>query len=183
MLGSLSYAIDGSDLLADLGVGWDEFALRNDAPELAAERVVGLPIWGFIHGEETREVYRRLFEWVRASDARIAVPFRCDSPDLFRFMRLELSAGGDGRIAIQSVLELEKPRRHLSLLDRAVGRSEEELPACSFCKRVLAQGRWSEPEVALAATGWAACAHPPLTREVVCEQCQLMAKGLSRSEA
>ena len=179
MLASLAYSIDRSDRLFSLGEGWEGFARRNDAPELMRDRVLGLPIWGFIHGEETRQVYRQLFDWVREFDARIAVPFRCDSPDLFRFMRLEVSSGSEGEIRMQSVLELEKPRHHLSLLDRTLGRSRDVLPTCSFCKRILAVGKWSEPEVALAATGLAESALPPETREVVCERCRLLAGGLA----
>lgn len=50
--------IDARDRLVRVNEAWDVFARENDAPDLAADRVVGQPIWARIADDGTRHVYR-----------------------------------------------------------------------------------------------------------------------------
>ena len=166
------YSIDRDDVMRAVGTVWLDFAQRNAAPELTRERVVGRPIWDFVAGGKTREIYRLLFRRVRAANTRMSLPFRCDSPDRLRFMQLELCPGDDSSIDFTAVLERELPRRHVRLLDRLSGRAGYKFSICSFCRRVFAFGAWLEPEEAVARLGWLETECPPELEEYVCDDCE-----------
>src|SRR5262249_54871616 len=77
--GTIVYRIDRGDVIAEVGGAWLAFALANYAPELAPEKVVGRPLWDFVVGPTTRQLYRDLL--ARARSGRAArFPFRCDGP-------------------------------------------------------------------------------------------------------
>ena len=120
-----SYFIDADDVLVSVDEEWLAFAKENAAPELTRGRVIGRPLWDFVEGERTRELYRELYERVRSRLTRLSVPFRCDAPDRYRFMRLELEPAAAGAIGCTGVLVREQTRVYLPILDQVLaGRAE-----------------------------------------------------------
>lgn len=175
------YSIDESDRLVSVSNTWVDFARANGAPELTRERVVGRPLWEFMEGAEIREIYELLFGWVRRHQSVIELPFRCDSPDCLRFMRLRLTPSEAGRIDLAAVLDREERRPHLMILDCLSARSEYAFPLCSFCRRIFAFGAWLEPEEAIARLGWLESRHPPQIEEDVCGYCSSEARAHAQS--
>ena len=84
------YQIDSNDVLVLVSDDWLAFARENGASELDAKFIIGRSLWDFIPDEPTQTLYRDVIATVRATDQPIVVPFRCDSPTLRRFMRLEV---------------------------------------------------------------------------------------------
>lgn len=165
------YAIDARDRLLSVSNSWLSFAAENDAPELTREHVIGRPIWDFVAGARTRDIYQLLFDWVRRREARLSLPIRCDSPDWMRFMQLFLSPSEQGGIDFRAVLDHVEPRGHLRMLDRLAPRADYAFPMCSFCKRIFAFGAWLEPEEAVARLGWLESHDPPEIEDDVCHDC------------
>ena len=92
------YRIDAANTITHVSSAWEEFAQQNDAPELTAAAVYGRPILDFITGPVVRHLYQDLFDRVRQYHRHITVPFRCDGPDVRRFMRLDISPRDDNEI-------------------------------------------------------------------------------------
>ena len=87
------YALDGSDVIVSLGEAWLRFARENGAPELCRESVVGRSLWEYVTGDTTRQLYQAIFRRVRDRGETLVLPFRCDSPERFRFMELAIGCG------------------------------------------------------------------------------------------
>ena len=142
-----SYEVDAQFRLVQVDEAWAKFAIENAAPELA--QPVGVPdrtLFSYIADDTTRQVYRAMFDRVRAEGRPITVPLRCDAPRLRRFLELTIAPRGGGGFLLESALVRSEPRPYLALLDAARRRTQELIRMCGWCKAVDADGRWVEPE-------------------------------------
>ena len=133
------YSIDKHDLIEMVDETWLAFARENGAARLTRDRVIGKSLWSFIQGNATRQFYEAIFENVRQQSGIAVVPFRCDSPNLLREMRLIVKAGDDDAIHLEGILCRVQLTRYLHLLDARARRSREKLTICSLCKRTLVE--------------------------------------------
>ncbi len=169
----VSYRIDSRDRIVAVGDDWLEFARSNGAPELTQEAVVGACWSDFVADAETRTLYTSLFERVRASEAELSLPFRCDSPDRFRFMRLVISPGSNGTLSCLGMLVRDQARPFYSILDRAFPRSDRSLPICSLCRRIeVSADEWLEIEDAVARLDLFDSPRLPRLEQRVCTPCR-----------
>lgn len=175
------YAIDADDRIVSVGGNWREFAERNGAAELSAPHVLGRPIWSFIAGYDTRDLYKEMFRRLRMGPRELLVPFRCDSPNVVRDMSLLMSSSGDGTIRLEGRLNAETEREFVPALARHVPRREDSLRICALCRRIEVEDRW------LGATARRARAllfdpkRIPGLDETVCPDCNARAMGAGES--
>jgi hypothetical protein len=169
---SCDYSLDAADRLVAVSEAWLEFARENGAPQLDPQAVMHRSIWAFVAGQETRHLYRVLFERVRKRGTSLSVPFRCDSPERIRFMELRMHpAAGEG-IDCSGVLLHEHARPHLPLLDPILARADYSFPMCSLCKKIFVFGDWMEVEDAVARLGMFDSARPPALDYGCCDACR-----------
>jgi len=147
----IAYRLDAADRLEWVNENWGRFAARNEAPELAAGRVLGRPLWDFLSTPEVHQIYRTVLERVRRLLRPVRFPIRCDSPGLRRSMTLSLTPQAEGKILFECRLDRLETRGPAPLLDPRRPRSEDLLAVCSWCKRVRAGEEWLEIEEAIAA--------------------------------
>jgi len=169
------WQIDGGDLIETVGGGWDAFAKENDASDLAGKSVVGRSLFDFIAGDEVRRVHQHLLRSVRRFRTPLAVPFRCDSPDLRRHMRLEMRPAGGGAVEFRAVLLRAERQPHLRLLDAAEPRSYAFVVSCSFCHKIREKdegGEWMEVDTAADRLGLLVLQRPPRLVHGVCPSCK-----------
>lgn len=131
------YTIDQHDLISSVCPLWLAFARENGAPQLSQDAVLGHSLWQFIEGNETREMYQAILQRVRIENSNTIIPFRCDSPTLRRYMRLELTSQADGCVQLDGVLERVEHTTPFNLLEKSFPRSLQLLTFCSCCKRIL----------------------------------------------
>ncbi len=171
------YALSDADhRIAWTSANWDRFARENGAPELASGGVVGHPLWRYVEGAETRLVYEAVFERVRHTGREAVLPFRCDSPDLRRFMELRVArVERESGVFLEIAAELlrEESRPAVDLLDPSAPRAGATVRLCSFCKQMRVEGdRWLELEDAVAHLDLlGADVQPPLSHGI-CPDCE-----------
>lgn len=166
------YTVDALDVITSVSPTWLAFAQENGAPELTYQAVIGNSLWHFIDGSETIELYQAILQRVRASFSRIVVPFRCDSPTLRRYMRLELICQPHGSVQFDGILERVEPTEQHNLLDPRFPRSCNVLTLCSCCKRALVEpSGWLEIEDAVARLHLLEKEQTPQLRNAVCPDC------------
>jgi hypothetical protein len=126
---------------------WQRFARENSGEALVEEEILGRPLWDFLAGSEVTELYRLLFRRVRASGKSVAVPFRCDGPDLRRAMELEITPGAEGILELRTRLLDARSQERVRLLDaHAVRHPHHLVRMCSWCLRVEERGIWWKVE-------------------------------------
>lgn len=168
---SCSYDLDADLRLCAVGAGWNGFAHRNGAPQLADPGPLDRPLDGFIQDPSTRQLYDRLFEAARRSGRPVSVPFRCDAPGRRRCLELHIESKAGGGYRVRSELLREEPREPVALLEPGHSRDARLLKMCSFCKRVHAPAGWMEAEPAVRAMGLFAEPVLPAISHGVCPRC------------
>jgi hypothetical protein len=148
---AVTYRIDRLHTIVGVDEAWSRFARQNGAGEsCAAEAVVGRSLWTFISGQDAQELYRLLLLRVAASGKAVVLPFRCDAPELRRFLELRIEPLADGGAQFRSKLLRTEARQRVALLDMDVPRADGMLRVCSTCKRVaVSETVWEEVEDAV----------------------------------
>ena len=147
-----TYRLDRNNDIISVGDDWDAFALENGGPNACASQVQGRPVWDFIAGDPMRMWLDTVLQLVRVRNAPIERRYRCDSPELRRFMLMRLSPEDDGVVRIDNEL-LTTERRAVPIHIRpASSRSGRTVRIrCSLCGRLKAGNAWQEPDFARAA--------------------------------
>lgn len=166
------YAINAADRITFVDDAWVAFARENDEPALSREAVIGRPILDFISDPATEGLYEMLFERIRSLQKTITVPFRCDGPEVRRYMELVMRPGEGAEILFESVLLHSSSRPAVSLLDVVSTRTDEFLRICSWCKRVNVDDTWVEVEEALGRLRLFERKAMPRLTHGVCEMCE-----------
>ena len=98
----VTYVVDANDLITEVGGGWTDFCLANDAPDLVPPRVVGRSLWDFIRDPDTRDLYQDLMRRVRANLRPVAYTMRCDSADRKRSLHMTVEPLPDRGVRFDS---------------------------------------------------------------------------------
>lgn len=145
-------AQDGTIVWVD--PSFEDFARENGAPGLGRS-VLGTPMVQHLAGPEVRALYGLVMDRVRTSRRGVEFPFRCDAPDLRRFMRMRVDPEEDGGLMFTSQLERTEARQppvpEALLAGPERDAVEEQLiHLCAWCKRIETQtAGWVEVEDAL----------------------------------
>lgn len=171
------HTVGADDNIVHVNDEWVEFARENGAPELAGETVVGRAIWEFITGRETRHISRLLLDKVRAGGRSISIQYRCDSPELKRFMEMEIVPLEGGSVDFRSrILRLER-REPVPLLDPGTSRGDEFLTICSWCRRARVASVWVELDEAVKKLQLFSSVSLPQLTHGICQDCARLVAG------
>lgn len=145
----LTYVIDGEDRIQAVNDAY--VADVGGEPDHVRQRLVGQVIWHVLPG--VAEWYGPLVRRARAEQRTVCFPFRCDTPDLRRLMRMRISPEPGGAISFESAVVRVQPRPHVPLLAGTADPGVHVVTMCSWCKRVDADGDWLEVEDAMERLG------------------------------
>jgi hypothetical protein len=182
-LSTYSYAIDAANRITQVSPEWLVFA-RECGARLTEEQVVGRSLLSFISDDATRHIYRVMLERVRATGRPMVVPFRCDGPEVRRFMELAVAPGESGGLRLEGRLLREEIRDPVALFDPEHPRGEGLLTVCSWCKRVRVGQGWLEVEDAVTSLRLFDEPRLPRLTHGICPDCAAaMERELERSPA
>lgn len=168
-----TYRIDNTDTIVSVNSNWHTSEEENAGSACwQPDDIIGRSIWDFIQGIETQHLYKELFQRARQGKSPQPIPFRCDSSDERRFLKLFIEALPKGQLAITSVVVKIEKRSAVRLLEPNTPRSSDMLTICSMCKKIkIDESHWVEIEEALARLKlFEAEAMPQLTHGV-CPDC------------
>lgn len=138
------YRIDSDDRITALNSGWKRFAEINGAPDLNDERLIGQSLWQYIADDSTVRIYEILLREIRQDCASLTFPFRCDSPEMRRYMEMNLVACGEGSVEFRSRIVRTELRNQKVFCQHASVAAKKLLLRCSFCNRVRFEENWSD---------------------------------------
>lgn len=146
MNAQVEYFLNADDEIIQVGKGWDDFALDNDAPELSGLGVIGRPLLDFVSGNVTRLFVLAILQVARTSNQAIELEYRCDSPKERRYMRMRLSMLESGMLRVVHQTLRTEPRAKDIYIYRAPQRTRDTPVRCSMCNLVMQQNSWIDPE-------------------------------------
>jgi hypothetical protein len=143
-----TYRIDAANVVCFVNPEWLEFALENEALQLVTPGVLGRPLSEFITGMETRYLYDMLVGKVRSSSRETCLPYRCDAPQMRRYMELAIRPSTGQGVEFCSHIVREEEREPVALLALTTARSDQLVTMCGWCKRISTPA-WVEVEEAM----------------------------------
>jgi hypothetical protein len=165
------HRIDAEDRLSFVNDAWLEFAAENAGPD-DAEAVLGSPLMAHISDAETRHIYRLLIDRIRETGRPIHFRYRCDSPNVRRFMEMRMDARPEGQIEFRSRVLRSEGREWMPVLDPTLPhRSDHPLQICSWCKAVYTRSAWLKLEEAVQTLDMLAEAVLPQLSHGICPAC------------
>jgi hypothetical protein len=166
-----TYELDADFRIVNVDAGWSQFAVANQAPELAPPGSLGESALSCVADSGTAHLYEQLFRKVMRTGQPITLPLRCDSPGRRRFLDLRIEPRTPSGLRVQTTLRRSEDRSVVSLLDRREPHAPELLHACSWCKAVEVDGRWLEVEDAIVALGLFSRERVPTITHGICPAC------------
>lgn len=144
------YDLDAKDRIVAVNAEWLEFARENDASHLTRAAVLQRSLWDFVTGADARMIYATILGRVRTAQVAMRVPFRCDAPDLRRFMTMDVSLLPHNGARMSCRVLRAEPRVAVRWPDSAAAAERRLISMCSWCKRVrLPTSEWVELEEAV----------------------------------
>jgi hypothetical protein len=166
------YQIDTNDVLVFVNEQWNLFAAENGSASLVSQYVYNRSIWEFIHDAETRQFHEILLEKVRSGKEIRNLPFRCDSPELRRFMEMDISMTAGEGVEYRCRTIKTEARDPVSLISGNVHDGETFLRMCSWCKKIdTGNQTWEEIEDAIRHLGLFSDKCIPQISHTICETC------------
>jgi hypothetical protein len=165
------YTLDNQDRIISVCGAWDKFADENSGINLSSKEVCGRLIWDFVTGDTTRMWLEAVFMFARARGTSIERPYRCDSPDLKRFMRMSITFKQGGVLLIEHEILATEQRKVPVYIHFGASNLKTTKERCSICGRVNTGG-WKEPHAEHAeASGGINVVY------TVCEDCRSLLPG------
>ncbi len=172
------YRVDENDTIEFVDDDWSAFAEANCAPELCSS-VLGTSCLDHFQGASVQYVYSQLLRRVREQDEAVKFPFRCDGPEVRRYMEMRIVPLPEGRVEFVSTLLREVARERVPSLQTADQPIQAMLVVCAWCKRVRASS-WLEIEDAIGELSLFSESEFPTITHGICEECaQLLDVELS----
>ncbi|MDP5240393.1 hypothetical protein Q9Q94_12695 [Uliginosibacterium sp. 31-16] len=168
----LVYQIDQDDLLIFFNAQRDAFAEDNDCADLVSRNICRTSIWQFIHDAETRHLHQILLKKVRTEAVMLDLEFRCDSPVLRRFMRMQICGKESGRVEYRCRIIRTEPREPVVIASAPVTGCGPLLRLCSWCKKMdVGRDSWMEIEDAVNFLGLFSLTEIPPITHTICADC------------
>lgn len=174
------YRVNYLDEIVFVNEDWDIFATANGAPHLLSKNIIGKLLWQFVTDETTSQLYREMIHRARGGQI-IQFNFRCDAPDLRRFLEMSIKPAGENVQFETRALRLES-RPAQTLLKSDVPRAGGLLSICGWCKKVeVGKEMWEEVENAVSLLNlFETEGLPPQLTHGICKVCyQAMIEKLS----
>jgi hypothetical protein len=163
------YTIDAKDRLVFANAAFKAF--HRDSIDI--EPLLGGSIWALVPGGQIRQLWRLLYERVRAVGSPLFVPMRADTPGERRLIDIELQPQHDGSIRHTCDRVWTEARAAVALLDPAYPRDDRSLRSCHWCKRIQVRlGSWQEIEEAQLILAIEAGETLPALEASVCSTCK-----------
>jgi hypothetical protein len=140
------YWLDQERRIVAIAGPWDSFALDNEGMSACAAQVLGFPLRRFVSGDDARMWLDTLLQLAGLTGQPLERPYRCDSPDLQRFMSMRIVLEDSGLLRLEHrLLRVQRRIRPVRFVSSA-GSCPSLRLRCSVCGRVRAHHCWMEPE-------------------------------------
>ncbi|SMF00741.1 dienelactone hydrolase family protein [Pseudobacteriovorax antillogorgiicola] len=142
----IQYRLNSKNIIERIAGPW--LQANGNQGKVRPETVLGRNIWTFFRGTELISLYSQLFDYVRRTEKVYEVPFRCDSKQFKRLMKLRIEPVRQQAKAldISSTVLQEIKRESLPITDETRIPPQRFL-VCAICQRASLSGHvWLDLE-------------------------------------
>lgn len=144
-----SYWLDNQDRIIDVSNSWDVFAKENNGETVISDNIIGKYLKSFIKSDETRMFTELLLNKARLLNTTVERQYRCDSPDVKRYMKMLIIPEGHNVLRVNHyVLKIEPHSIKLSFM-YAKDPKDKFMKRCSICNKVHFERKWHEGDSCL----------------------------------
>ncbi|MEL7002320.1 MAG: hypothetical protein AAFN93_06245 [Bacteroidota bacterium] len=173
----ITYWVDEKNIIVRTSHLWDSFAEDNEGGARSfSEDILGKNLFSFISGDTTKMFIETIIVRSRQLQSPLNIDYRCDSPDMKRYMTMKLTLEDDETLRIDNILQREESMSgsvHFSADD-----CNSQIIRCSLCQKVLTENDWIEPELLIREN----TAKTVLVNYSVCEDCQTYFNDMLQAE-
>ncbi|ACY17665.1 hypothetical protein [Haliangium ochraceum] len=144
---SVQFWLDEQDVIIAVNSEWDAFAAANEGDSCLQDLVLGRELRSFIRGDPTQMLIDTLIGRVRLRRDPVEREYRCDSPNLRRFMSMRIYWDAERLCFAHQILRVEPVKVPVSFAFDA-RRRRGQVVRCSMCCRVSVSGQWMEADAA-----------------------------------
>lgn len=143
-----TYWLDDALRITAVSDRWDQFAQANDGDQALGSLITGRSLWDFVVDDVTRMWLEVLIKVARMRQEQVERPYRCDSPDLKRYMLMRITPEDQNSLRVDHILVSTAPRTrsvkiHFAGTAPRVARTHRR---CSMCGRIANGNAWFEPD-------------------------------------
>lgn len=107
---NISYWLDSKNIICKVDDTWDTHMDSSSWAERASsDTIIGKHLFDFVCDDVTRMYIATMIESVRVIPRTIVRPYRCDSPDRKRYMKMIISPERNGGVCVSHELVREEP--------------------------------------------------------------------------
>lgn len=139
------YCLDNKNIIVSVSNNWNNFAEENDGLSIFSENVIGKSIWDFISGNTTKMWLDCIFQLARLRKSKIEKTYRCDSPDIKRYMKMIIIPDIDGFLKIEHQIMSTEVQETPVFIYASPTKNDKFKKRCSVCGRILQDNCWYEP--------------------------------------
>jgi hypothetical protein len=143
---TVELSVDQNNTIVRVNTAWDDFAASNDGAHLANDAVLGCNLLDAISGKISKNFTLTLLDMARKQTQAVIFDYRCDSPQVRRFMRAHLSSDSSAAVHYRHEHLYSEPFTYPVSFKTATQRGRDTLIRCSICNHVRHDGLWKVPE-------------------------------------
>lgn len=170
------YRVDEKDRITFMNSAWFVFAERNGMQLRSTSQLLGTRLWKHVSDQTVRHFYAVFMAKVRKTGKPVTIPFRCDSPELARYMEMTISRHNKTELEFRTTLLRETARATGELPAAKPTKVAPLIMMCIWCKNVKST-RWLRPERAVHVLNLFESQEVPLISHITCPRCE--SKGLN----
>ena len=165
------YWLDKNNIITNTNEYWNTFALENYGHKVLRPHVVGKPLFQFIKDDVTRMLMEAFISNARISNKELSRHYRCDSPQVKRFMEMRVIPEGNGVVRVENEVLREEPLEETrNFVTRGVG--TPFLKRCSVCNRLNDGNQWLEPDSSQMDHHFIGTSQTAFIAYTVCQDCK-----------
>ncbi|NWF36219.1 hypothetical protein [Mariprofundus sp. KV] len=144
-----SYWVDRHYTIAKVGADWDKFAIENGGEELVSPQIIGQNLFSYIASDTTRMYLRLILDHVWHIHHQANKPYRCDSPEIKRFMQMQISIDDENLLRLDHYLLATEPNSPPVHFSGIRSQNSNLIRRCSMCNRINVAFSWVDADLAL----------------------------------
>ncbi len=139
---NIQYSINNNDIITEVNTDFIEFGKENAQGKFVPETWIGVDLFTSMVDFHSRFLHQLMLQRVRVRRKTLRYRYRCDSPNIARFMIMNIIPEGRNAVKYENIVEDVVLMPNVFQFQFLSG---SEVKRCSFCNSMYVNGNWYDP--------------------------------------